>query len=98
MHGDQELRDVLMPAETGHSFDLSATNGVGAWITGTTENPSFVFMLHPQHLLSLLSLAILAHFACMSDDRHPVQVLFGQLSGPGVKGRRQETWRLCTET
>ena len=29
----------------------------------------------------------------MSDDRQPVQVLFGQLIRPGVRGRPQESWR-----
>ena len=29
----------------------------------------------------------------MSDDRQPVQVLFGQLTGPGVRGRPRESWR-----
>ena len=28
----------------------------------------------------------------MSDDRHPVQALFGQLIGPGVTGRPQGMW------
>lgn len=35
----------------------------------------------------------LGHVARMSDDRHPVQVLFGQLIGPGVRGRPRESWR-----
>ena len=29
----------------------------------------------------------------MPDDRQPVQVLFGQLLGPGVSGRPRESWR-----
>ena len=35
----------------------------------------------------------LGHVARMPDDRQPVQVLFGQLIGPGVRGRRRESWR-----
>lgn len=35
----------------------------------------------------------LGHVARMSDDRQPVQVLFGQLIGPGIRGRRQYSWR-----
>ena len=35
----------------------------------------------------------LGHVARMSDDRQPVQVLFGELIGPGVRGRPQESWR-----
>ena len=29
----------------------------------------------------------------MPDERLPVQVLFGQLSGPGVKDRPRDSWR-----
>ena len=29
----------------------------------------------------------------MADERLPVQVLFGQLPGPGVKGRPRGSWR-----
>lgn len=29
----------------------------------------------------------------MPDDRLPVQVLFGQLPGSGVKGRPTDSWR-----
>ena len=35
----------------------------------------------------------LGHVARMPDDRQPVQVLFGQLIGPGVRGRPRESWR-----
>ena len=28
----------------------------------------------------------------MPDDRQPVQVLIGQLVGPGVRGRPRESW------
>ena len=35
----------------------------------------------------------LGHVARMPDERLPVQVLFGQLSGPGVRGRPRELWR-----
>ena len=31
--------------------------------------------------------------ARMPDDRQPVQVLFGQPIGPGVRGRPREPWR-----
>ena len=33
------------------------------------------------------------HVARMPDDRQPVQLLFGQLIGPGVRGRPRESWR-----
>ena len=33
------------------------------------------------------------HVARMPDERLPVQVLFGQLSGPGVKGRPRDSWQ-----
>ena len=35
----------------------------------------------------------LGHVACVPDDRLPDQVLFGQLAGPGVKGRPRDSWR-----
>ena len=35
----------------------------------------------------------LGHLARMPADRQPVQVLFGQLIGPGLRGRPRESWR-----
>ena len=32
--------------------------------------------------------------AHMPDESLPVQVLFGQLPGPGVKGCRRDAWRI----
>ena len=58
-----------------------------------------VSVRHSCHLPSIASevrfrrLRWLGHVARMPDERLPVQVLFGQLSGPGVKGRPRDSWR-----
>ena len=58
-----------------------------------------VSVRHSCHLPSIASevrfrrLRWLGHVARMSDERLPVQVLFGQLSGPGVKGCPRDSWR-----
>ena len=33
----------------------------------------------------------------MPDERRPVQVLFGQLSGPGVKARPRDSWQTVVQ-
>ena len=58
-----------------------------------------VSVRHSCHLPSIASevrfrrLRWLGHVARMPGERLPVQVLFGQLSGPGVKGRPRDSWR-----
>ena len=53
-------------------------------MTNVCSLPSVAGQVRCRHLRWL------GHVACMSHDRQPVQVLSGQLLGPGVKGRPQE--------
>ena len=82
--------------EVGHVSVASRLSRTSIHATNRTELNSSPVHCHLPSIASEVwfrQLRWLGHVARVPDERLPVQVLFGQLSGPGVKGRPRDSWR-----